>query len=54
LITIKISKRFKVQKYKGKGLRIFINLKIINKWISLKLSEREVQLLIYIIKVIYP
>jgi len=54
LITIKISKRLKIQKYKGNGLRIFINLKVINKWISLKLNEREVQLLIYIIKIIYP
>jgi len=54
LITIKISKRLKIEKYKGKGLRIFINLKAINKWISLRLNEREVQLLIYIIKIIYP
>jgi len=54
LITIKISKRLKIQKYKGKGLRIFINLKRLNKWISLKLNEREVALLIYIIKIIYP
>jgi len=54
LITIKISKRLKIEKYKGKGLRIFINLKGLNKWISLRLTEREVNLLIYIIKIIYP
>jgi len=52
LITIKISKRFKVQKYKNNGLRIFIYFKIINKWFSLKLNEREIQLLRYIIKII--
>lgn len=52
MITIKISKRLKIQKYKGNGLRIYI--KIINKWISLKLTEREVNLLIYIIKIICP
>lgn len=50
MITIKISKRFKVQKYKNNGLRIFIYFKIINKWYSLKLSEREIELLRYIIK----
>jgi len=54
LITIKISKRLKIEKYKGKGLRIFINLKSLNKWISLKLNEREIKLLIYIIRIIYP
>lgn len=54
MITIKISKRLKIEKYKGKGLRIFINLKSINKWISLRLTERELNLLIYIIRIIYP
>jgi len=54
LITIKISKRLKIQKYKNNGLRIFINLKIknINKWFSLKLTEREIELLRYIIKIL--
>jgi len=50
MITIKISKRIKVQKYKGNGLRIYINLKSIKKWISIKLTEREVQFLLYIIR----
>ena len=54
MITIKINKRLKVQKYKNNGLRIFIKLKImnINKWFSLKLTEREIELLRYIIKII--
>jgi len=51
LITVKISKRLKVQKYKNNGLRIFIYFKIINKWFSLKLTEREIELLRYIIKI---
>ncbi|GAH49268.1 unnamed protein product [marine sediment metagenome] len=50
MITIKISKRVKVQKYKGNGLRIYLYLKFIKKWISIKLTEREIQLLLYIIK----
>ena len=52
MITIKISKRLKVQKYRHNGLRIFIYFKSINKWFSLKLTEREIELLRYIIKII--
>lgn len=53
-ITIKINKRLKVQKYKNNGLRIYIYLKFNNfkKWISLKLTEKEIQLLRFIIKII--
>ena len=52
MITIRISKRLKVQKYKNNGLRIFIYFKVINKWFSLKLNEREIGLLRYIIKIV--
>ena len=52
MITVKISKRLKVEKYKNNGLRIFIYFKVIKKWFSLKLNERELQLLKYILRIV--
>lgn len=52
MITIKLSKRIKVQKYKNNGLRLFVFIKNINKWFSIKLSEKEIELLEFIIKII--
>ena len=51
MITIKIGKQVKIQKYRLNGLRLF--LKVNNKWYCIKLNESEVNLLEFIIKIIH-
>lgn len=50
MITIKVNKHLKVQKYLNKSIKMFIKIK--NEWFSIKLNEYEIELLEYIIKII--
>jgi len=54
MITIKITKEVKIQKYMNKGLKIFVNYnKDKSKWFIIKLNEHQTELLQFILKVLY-
>lgn len=47
MIIIKINSRIKIQKYLIKGIKIFLKHK--DKWFCIKLNDKELKLLRYII-----
>ena len=48
MIIIKINSRIKIQKYLIKGIKIFLKHK--DKWFRIKLNNKELELLEFIIK----
>ena len=50
MITFTINKHIKVRKYLVRGIRLDFKYK--NKWISIKINENELELLIFIMKAI--
>ena len=53
MITIKITKEVKIQKYMNSGIKIFVNYnKDKSKWFIIKLNEHQTELLQFILKII--
>lgn len=50
MITFKIGKLIKIQKYKDSGAKLFI--KINNKWYCIKFSENKLNLMYFAIKIL--
>jgi len=51
MLVIKITKNIKVQQSTNYGMKLFLKYK--GKWILIKLTERQIELLHYILDIFY-